>query len=69
MVFMTQEQAIKVSAKLLKNVFETNDPNNIDSLAAILCAEAEKNIDVLSSALDSVIEFCQELKTAMFNKT
>ena len=68
MGFMTKDQAIKVTAKLLKNVYETNDPNNIDCLATILCAEAEKNIDALSSALDSVIEFCQELKTAMFNK-
>ena len=68
MGFMTKEQAIKITAKLLKNVYETNDPKNKDSLAIILCAEAEKNIDALSSALDNVIKFCQELKTAMFNK-
>ena len=65
---MTKEEAINVSAALLKNIYDTRNPKRISALTSIINARDNKDIDWLCSALDNIIKFCDELKTAMYNK-
>ena len=65
---MSKEEAIHVSAQLLRRMFDNNDESSIPAIASVCSAEADGDIDKLCSALDSFIAFCEKLKRNLYGQ-
>ena len=64
-VMITKEEAIHVSAKLLKNVFLLENPYSVKATAAVCAAESDGDAKALCNALDRLIALCNNLKKSM----
>ena len=65
---MTKDEAIWAASKMMQQLYANDNAGNTNILANILCAEADGNADYFCGALDQIIEFCEKLKKAMYNK-
>ena len=59
---MTKEQSFNVAEKLLLNIYS----DDVMICARICTASADKNRDYMTNCLDEVINFCNEIKKAMW---
>ena len=55
---MTKEQAFNVAEKLLLHIYS----DDVMICAKICTAVADKDKDYLTSSLDEIIKFCEEIK-------
>lgn len=61
MTVMDKERAISVASNFLRHIYD----DNITTTARIMCAEADDDTDTLCNMLDTVIDFCAELKKSL----
>jgi len=65
-----RKPAIKVASELLLKMYhDDNDAEAMELMGLILTAAADENADFFLSALDEVVNFCNELKQDIIDES